>query len=372
MAQFMMAHLQDGQLADARILKPETARLMHSRLFALDDGANAMCYGFYEETRNGHRIIGHGGDTVFFHSDLHLVLDQNVGFFISYNSAGNSSGLGDSPRANIWEAFLDRYYPYTVPATASASAKDDAKAVAGTYVLSRKSENSFLKVASILQQFSVSPVGDGDIEVPQLTGPNGKPKRWQGVGPMTFLERDGQDKLIFKPDQDGRMQMILPYPFFIGQRIGTLQNGKLLSLVLGASLVFMLATLMLWPIVWFVRRHYGGRLELSPRERLFRILVRVVFALDLIFIAALFGLVTYGLTHLEVFSDRGTTWFHLVQIIGIVGALGTLIVLVNAFMMWTRRRSFWMKLQALVMLLACLGVLWFAFAGNLLRISSTY
>lgn len=372
MAQFMMAHLQDGQLGDVKILKPETARLMHSRLFALDDGANAMCYGFYEETRNGHRIIGHGGDTVFFHSDLHLVLDQNVGFFISYNSAGNSSGLGDSPRANIWEAFLDRYYPYTVPATTSASAKDDAKAVAGTYVLSRKSENSFLKVASILQQFSVSPVGDGDIEVPQLTGPNGKPKRWQGVGPMTFLERDGQDKLIFKPDQDGRMQMILPYPFFIGQRIGTLQNGKLMSLVLGASLVFMLATLILWPIVWFVRRHYGGKLELTPRERLFRILVRVVFALDLIFIAALFGLVTYGLSHLEVFSDRGTMWFHLVQIIGILGALGTLIVLANAFMMWTRKRSFWMKLQAFVMLLACLGVLWFAFAGNLLRFASHY
>ena len=86
MAQFMIAHLQDGQLSGARILKPETARLMHSRLFALDDAANAMCYGFYEESRNGHRIIGHGGDTVYFHSDLHLVLDQKVGFFVSYNS----------------------------------------------------------------------------------------------------------------------------------------------------------------------------------------------------------------------------------------------------------------------------------------------
>lgn len=372
MGQFMMAHLQDGQLGDAKILKPETARLMHSRLFGLDDGANAMCYGFYEETGNGHRIIGHGGDTVFFHSDLHLVLDQNVGFFVSYNSAGNSSGLGDSPRANLWGAFLDRYYPHPMHATTAASAKDDAKAVAGTYVLSRKSENSFLKVASILQQFSVSPVGDGDIEVPQLTGPNGKPKRWQGIGPMTFLERDGQDKLIFKPDQDGRMQMILPYPFFIGQRIGTLQNGKLMSIVLGVSLVFMLATLILWPIGWFVRRHYGGKLELTPRERLVRILVRVVFALDLIFMAALFGLVTYGLTHLEVFSDRGTTWFRIVQSVGILGALGTLIVLANALMMWTRKRSFWMKLQALVMLLACVGVLWFAFAGNLLRFTSNY
>ena len=372
MAQFMMAHLQDGQLGDAKILKPETARLMHSRLFGLDDGANAMCYGFYEETRNGHRIIGHGGDTVFFHSDLHLVLDQNVGFFVSYNSAGNSSGLGDSPRANVWEAFLDRYYPYTVPATTSASAKEDAKAAAGTYVLSRKSENSFLRVASLLQQFTVSPVGDGDIEVPQLTGANGKPKRWQGVGPMTFLERGGQDKLIFKPDQDGRMQLILPYPFFIGQRIGTSQNGKLLSIVMGASLVFMLVTLILWPITWFIRRHYGGKLELTGRERLLRLLVRVVFALDLIFIVALFGLVTYGLTHLEIFSDRGTMWFRIVQTIGILGALGTVVVLGNAIMMWTRRRSIWMKLQALVMLLACVGVLWFAFAGNLLRFTSNY
>ena len=372
MAQFMMAHLQDGHLGDAQILKPETARLMHSRLFALDDAANAMCYGFYEETRNGHRIIGHGGDTVFFHSDLHLVLDQNLGFFVSYNSAGNASGLGDSPRANLWEAFLDRYYPYTVPATTSASAKEDAKAVAGTYVLSRKSENSFLKVAAILQQFTVSPVGDGDIEVPQLTGPNGKPKRWQGVGPMTFLERDGQDKLIFKPGQDGRMELILPYPFFVGQRIGASQNGKLISLVLGASLVFMLATLILWPISWFVRWHYGRKLELTSKELWLRILTRVVFALDLIFIVAFAGLITYGLTHLEVFSDRGTMWFRLVQIIGVLGALGTLVVLANEIVMWTGKRSFWMKLQGFVMLLACLGLLWFTFAGNLLSFTSHY
>ena len=372
MAQFMMAHLQDGQLGDARILKPETARLMHSRLFALDDAANAMCYGFYEETRNGHRIIGHGGDTVFFHSDLHLVLDQNLGFFVSYNSAGNSSGLGDSPRANLWESFLDRYFPYTAPATASASAKDDAKTAAGTYVLSRKSEKSFLAVASILQQFTVSPVGDGDIEVPQLTGPNGKPKRWQGVGPMTFLEREGQDKLIFKPGQDGRMELILPYPFFVGQRVGALENGKLITLVLGASLVFMLATLILWPVAWFVRRHYGRQLELTQKERLLRVLVRLVFALDLIFIIALAGLITYGLTHLEVFSDRGTMWFRIVQIVGVLGALGTLIVLAHAIMTWTRKRSFWMKLQGFVMLLACLGVLWFTFAGHLLSFTSNY
>lgn len=371
-AQFMMAHLQGGQLGDAKILKPETARLMHSRLFALDDAANAMCYGFYEESRNGQRVIGHGGDTIYFHSDLHLVLDQNVGFFVSYNSAGNSSGLGDSPRLNLWHAFLDRYYPSSQPAATSASAKDDAKAAAGSYILSRRSENSFLKTATTISQFAVSPVGDGDIETPQLTGPNGKPKRWQGVGPMTFLERDGQDKLIFKPDQNGRMQMILPYPFFVGQRAGALENSKTLLFVLGASLLFMLATLVLWPVAWFVRRHYGRRLELTRKELWLRILVRVVFAINLIFIAALFALVTYGLSHLEVFSDRGTIWFRIVQTVGVLGALGTLVVLANAIVTWVRRRGFWMKLQATLMLLACVGLLWFALAGNLLHFSSNY
>ena len=101
--------------------------------------------------------------------------------------------------------------------------------------------------------------------------------------------------------------------------------------------------------------------------------MRVVFVLDLIFIVALFGLTMYGLEHLEVFSDRGTVWFRLIQIVGLVGAIGTVIVLINAVLTWfEKRRSIWMKLQATVLLLASLGVLWFAFAGNLLRFSSTY
>ena len=115
MSRFMLAHLQDGRLGDAQILKPETAQLMHSRLFGLDPAANAMAYGFYEETRNGHRIVGHAGDTGAFHSDLHLVLDSGLGFFVSYNSAGRGQV---SPRTILWEAFLDRYFPFEPPTAA--------------------------------------------------------------------------------------------------------------------------------------------------------------------------------------------------------------------------------------------------------------
>jgi len=373
MAQFMMAHLQDGQLGEAHILKPETARLMHSRLFALDDTANAMCYGFYEESHNGQRIIGHAGDTIYFHSDLHLVLDQKVGFFVSYNSAGKPTGFGDFPRTILWQAFLDRYYPYPAPAANSSSSSDAGKAVAGTYTFSRRSETSFFKTASLLGQLTVSPVGNGDIEVSLLTGANGKPKRWQPVGAMTFQERDGQDKLIFKPDQSGNLQMILPFPFFVGQRVGLLENGKFLLTVLGISLGLMLLTLILWPVAWFVRRHFGRKLELTPKERWLRLGVRIVFLLDLIFVVSLFSLVAYGSTHLELFSDRGAKWFYLVQFIGVLGAIGTIVVLLNAVFAWmSKQRTIWARLRATVLLLACLGVLWFCFAGNLLHFSSTY
>jgi CubicO group peptidase (beta-lactamase class C family) len=371
MARFMMAHLQDGLLANAPILRPETARLMHSRLFALDDAANGMCYGFYEESRNGHRIIGHGGDTVSFHSDLHLIPDAGVGFFVSHNSLGRGN---PPPRTILWEALLARYFPYMPPSEPTmASAKEDAKAVSGTYVLSRRSDTSFLKATTLIGEFTVSPAEGETIEVAQLTGPNGKPKRWREMAPMTFLEEKGQDKLVFKADQNGRMQMILPYPFFVGQRVGVFENNKILLPVIGISLLIMLLTLVLWPVAWFVRRHYGHKLEQTRGERRLRLGVRLVFAVDLVFIVAMIGLVVYGLTHLEVFSDRGNFWFHLIQVIGVVGAIGTLVVLYNAIQSWrNREKRIWGKLQATLFLLVCLGFLWFTFAGNLLHFNSNY
>jgi hypothetical protein len=165
----------------------------------------------------------------------------------------------------------------------------------------------------------------------------------------------------------------LPFPFFTGQPVGTLENGKLLLAVLGISLFLMLLTLILWPIAWFVRRHFERKLELTAVERLLRLGVRIVFLLDLIFIASLFGLVTYGLTHLEVFSSQGTKWFYLVQFIGVVGAIGTIIALVNALFAWkSKQKTIWGRLGATVMLLACVGLLWFSFAGKLLHFSSSF
>jgi hypothetical protein len=371
MANFMLAHLQEGKLGDAQILKPETVKQMHSRLFAFDEKANAMLHGFYEQSSHGKRIIGHGGDTVAFHSNLHLIQDENLGFFISYNSGGNGKS---SPREVIWDAFLDRYFPADAPnEPALETAKADAAAVSGNYMISRRLEGSLFKTMALLGETNVYANEDGTLSVEGLNDYNGKPKRWREIAPMQFRDANGYNSLFFKPDETGRMQLILPYPFMIFQRVGFWENSKILLPVVGISLFIMFLTLILWFVSWLVRRHYGQNLDLTPWEWKLRLAVRIVFALDLIFVIALVGLVTYMFSNLDFISDRGNMWIRIVQVIGVLGTAGTIIVFYNAIYAWmSKRYRIWGKLQATLFALACLGFLWLVFAGNFLSFTSRF
>jgi CubicO group peptidase (beta-lactamase class C family) len=374
MSKFMLAHLQDGRLGAAQILKPETARLMHSRAFGLDPAANAMAYGFYEESRNGQRIIGHGGDTIYFHSDLHLLADAGVGFFVSYNSVGRGQIF---PQMVLWDAFLDRYFP-APPSNSPTldSTKTDANAVSGNYMISRRSESLF-KSLVLVGEATVSANEDDTISVSEMIGfmndANGKPKRWREVAPMTFRDINGQDSLIFKPDQNGRMQLILPFPVFVYQRVGLWENSRILLPVAGLSLLIMLLTLPLGFVAGLVRRHYGQTLKLTTLEGRLRWAVRIVFTLNLFFIVTLFGFLLLASKHLELLSDSGNIWIWLIQSFGVLGAIGTLVVFYNAIYTWmSNRYQIWGKLQATMFALACLGVLWLVFAGHLLSFNSNY
>ena len=369
MANFMLAHLQGGTFNGNAILKPETTKLMHEPLFSLDPAALAMAHGFYEESQNGMRIIGHGGDTIAFHSDLHLIPEKGIGFFISYNSLGK----GEAPsREMIWTAFLDRYYPYTVPPGDNSNAAQEVQSILGNYIPSRRGESSFFRLAAVLGQASVVPNGDGTISIPALTGANGAPKRWERIAPMTFRDVKGQDKLIFKPDANGDMQIALQYPFMTFTRVGFFDSGSILMPVLVISLAIMALTLILTPIAWIVRRRYGQKLELSTTEQWARRGVWLVFALNLISVIGVAGLLTYAMTNIDFFGEKGKVWFWLFQIIGILGAIGTLIVIFNAFLAWTRGSGILRKLLTTVLVFACFGLLWFAYAANLLVPRSTY
>ena len=107
MARFMIAHLQNGALGTERILRETTAKQMHETALTLQPRVHRMLLGFYEQNYNGRRIIGHGGDTNWFHSNLHLFLDDGVGLYVSLNSGGKAGASGDIHNA-LFEQFTDR------------------------------------------------------------------------------------------------------------------------------------------------------------------------------------------------------------------------------------------------------------------------
>jgi len=106
MAKFMIAQLQLGRYGNKRILGEATAREMQSPQFSPAPGVSSLCLGIYETPLHGLRMIGHAGDSIFFHSNLFLIPQEQVGLFVTCNSPG-----GSPLRNDLRAAFLDRYYP---------------------------------------------------------------------------------------------------------------------------------------------------------------------------------------------------------------------------------------------------------------------
>jgi len=370
MCNFMIAHLQDGRLGNAQMLKPETAKLMHARQFAADSRLNGMALGFYEESRNGHRIIGHGGDTVYFHSDLHLILDANMGFFVSYNSAGKGEV---SPRTILFEKFLDRYFPFTPPVAAPvASAREDARQAAGLYVASRRGENTFLKITELFGQPKIFFNSDGTLSIDPFKGPNGELKRYAEISQLLYREVNGEDHIAFHRNSNGRMEFSIDFPFFVFERAGLADNKYFNFAIIIPSLVVILLTILFWPVSAAIRWHYGRKLELTSSEKRLRLTVRLVCIVDLV---CLLGWLIFisGANNVANLSRSRDPMLYLIEILGVLGAIGTLVVLVRAFRTWAKsERWVWSKIFDTALALACLGFTWFLWHWNLINFNLRY
>jgi CubicO group peptidase (beta-lactamase class C family) len=360
MCNFMIAHLQDGTFGGQQILRPETAKLMHTRTFGTDDRLNGMALGFYEDSRNGQRIIAHGGDTELFHSDLHLILQPNVGIFVSYNSAGRGEVSG---RSILFEKFMDRYFPHTLPAPGKIdNVKADAAAIAGLYKVSRRFESSFLKLLTFAGEWKVIPNADGTISIDPLKGPNGELRKWEEVQP--FLYRDGEDLAGFKKDVNGIWQFQVEIPVFIFQKVGFFENKYFNYVVLAFGLGVVLLTVLLWPVGTLIRKHYGRPLQLISSERRQRLVVRLVCVL---FVVLFLGWVVV----LSMANDINglnslPRWVIIFGLLGVLCSIGTIFVVLHAFRSW-RTSGRWAKVHEVALAIACVGLVWFLLNWKLMN-----
>lgn len=370
MTHFMVAHLQNGKYGGTQILKPETAIEMHSRQSGWPVPMNAMCLGFYEESRNGHRIIGHGGDTQYFHSDLHLILDANVGFFVSYNSAGRDEV---SPRTVLFDKFIERYFPdkSQTPPTVTTAAEDSVK-VTGPYEVSRRFQTNLLAITTLLGESKVvADSKDHTIYIDGEKGPNGQPTHYREIGPMLFQAVDGHEKLDFVQDATGRRVIYLDYPFMVFQQVRHFSDKKGVNyFVLALSAGAILLTLLLWPAAAMIRRHYGKPLTLTPEARRWRMLARVACFVAVAFAAGLAALSSAG----EIGITESLDWkIHLLQVVGVLLGIGALAAIYNAVKSWRDQGQWvWYKIWNTLLAFGCAGFFWFIYHWHLLNFNLNY
>ncbi|WP_426687598.1 serine hydrolase domain-containing protein [Rhodanobacter ginsengiterrae] len=376
MANFMIAQLQGGRFGDTQILKPATAELMHSPQHTAAPGLNGFDLGFYQEDSHGQRIIGHAGDTMVFHSDLHLMLDANVGVFMSFNSAGSAGGAHVIRKA-VFQSFLDRYFPYTAPAQATlATAKADAAHVAGWYESSRRNDSA-LRALYLLGQTSVVAQEDGTIVVSAWNNYAGKPLHWREVGPLTWREVNGDAHLKFVADGNGAIQYWatdVEAPVFVFQRVSAARSMGTVSLWLGLSFLALIVALLSWGIGGWVRRHYRRPLVLDVAQRRSRLLSRLGVLLLFVDIAGWMALlVASSISEDMLLQGTMTPWLYLLYVLGVLGLLGALAVVVHAVRSWMApRRSRWVLAGETLLALAAIYLGWLIFAFGMVSFNVRY
>ncbi len=368
MSHFMIANLQGGEWNGSRILKPETVALMHSPQFAVDPKLEHMCLGFYQEDRNGQGIIGHGGDTLYFHSDLHLIPDAHLGFFVSYNSTGRGEV---SPRTPLFLAFLNRYFPYTVPPASKApDALHDARLVEGEYTSSRRSVTDILSFFSLFGNVQVIAKPDGTLVTEGMQSQNQLPKEWQEIGPQLYREKDGQDRIGFTKNSLGQMVLSLHFPFEVSTRVAfsDTKNFNLFLIILIATV--SISTVALWPVSAWIRRHYRKPLALTRSERRWRVAIRMVMLLDLIYMVSWLALLAGGVTALVGNVDPT---LRIIQLVGWLGSLGTLVVSYSIVKTWHSSGEWFMShVGNLLVLVSALSFSWLLLHWHLLHFSLLY
>jgi hypothetical protein len=328
MGRFMIAHLNH------RLINPQTSQLMYASANKPFSALPAMALGFYHEDRNGLNIVGHGGDTVFFHSDLHLFLDKNVGLYISMNSLGKD-GAAHALREELLQQFADRYYPARPQSLPTLStAKAHGEALSGHYVSSRAGGFNFLRLAALLGETSVGVDKNGYLVASAITDLSGSPRKWREVKPWIWQEVNGADYLQAITNANGKVRMfsITPYaPIIEFLPAPPSLNAGWIFPVAGAALLIMLIAALGWPIVALVRRRYKYQADIGGRALTLHRVTRGTAWLFLLLAAGWLIVLTAVDKDLTALNGGLDIWMRLLQLILILAIVGTAAAIWNAY-----------------------------------------
>lgn len=374
MGRFMIAHLQEGRLGSAQILSPETVRLMHSTQRTSAPELNGFALGFYEESRNGRRIVGHSGDIAFFHSDLHLILDDGIGFFVSFNSEGRDGG-SRALRRVLFRAFLDRYFPYAPSDGAPILPRSNVERVVGAYLSSRRNESA-LNLRALLDQVEIVARPDGTIEASRWRDVSGAPKRWRENSPFVFRETQGQSRLVFVLDSAQQVSYAATdegAPLQVLQRLPAWKRRSVVVPLVATSTGVLLAALLISAGGYVIRRHCGKSSTRSRDERRLHFLSRLAMSAMVCAAAGWTWLTLQVMPGDSAVQTDSDVFLYGLYVLTWAAVFGSGAIVSNGIAVWRASgREYLERIGEGFVLIATAAFVWIALAFRLLNFSTRY
>ena len=362
---FMLAMLNHSQ--GGALLKEGTWQQMFSpglgadQLGMLAEGKQ-MGLGFFDENRNGYRIVGHSGYANSFHADLEVYPDNGSGVFVAVNGEGKDGA--EALKDDLMRGFSDRYYPGSEPDVEDrpsvSESRQHARVAAGTYTSSRAPMTSFASIREALPSgwSSIDALDDGHlllragesvIEYEEI-----KPWVWRQVGGSQTLAVQVEGGKVVRVGDIPAFSLL---PMTVAQRVFG-------PVVLGAAAVLVLLVLA-WPLgavrrLMARRAGDGGGSRLSWWARS----ARIGAGLTLVAIGAWAG------AAVSLMADRisvGPLTLHGIQILTFVGLLGIIPGVVEAVRVLRAGGGMLRIVTALLLPIALAVVAWMALAFNLLN-----
>lgn len=195
MARYMLMLLGNGQLNGVSIYGSRSAQAFRTPLRATPNGVNGWAHGFMVyDLPGGYRGYGHGGATIFFHSNMVVIPQLDLGIFISTNT---ETGYGLASR--FPDRLVRQFYaaPTTYPRAGSPELADMGATFTGQYLTTRRAYSGLEGlVTSLAGGMEVKVTSDGRL----VTSTMDSARAWVPEGPVKegrFVSADGDQRLAF-------------------------------------------------------------------------------------------------------------------------------------------------------------------------------
>jgi CubicO group peptidase (beta-lactamase class C family) len=289
MARWMRFHLNGGELDGVRLLRAQTHAQMWTRAHDDRPGAPDVAHGFQDRSYRGLRVLGHGGATAAFYTNMVLVPELGLGVFISQNSVQSRLPVTQLP-----DQIIDRVHGGTYQAGLDIEAGDSdyLADVAGTYLQNRRVFSSFAAVLGLNSTGQVTPLSADAL----LVTLNGAAKQYLRVDKQRDLFEAADGNRIAFVREGGRVVALAD-----SSGVHTLEKVHLLSApatALGAvGVAVLLALTSLLGFWWRLGRGaaYGAGYAAG-----FAAFVSLISALCVLGFAVVTGLLVIELSKLDL------------------------------------------------------------------------